>query len=624
MKLFHKQYILFVLLIAVIPAPAQRMMVDSLQRKASLDKATIENTKTILSLAEAYLIVNTDSSLIYSNLSLALAKQLNNKSLEADAYVMLGQTNDYVNRQPIALEYFLQARIIFEELKSDEGLASTFYAIAEMYNTLRELVAAKMYMRKSLMLYTILKDEPHIANAYGSLGNMFFKENNYDSAQYYNRLELLMGRQQNNIEVLQDALGNMADVLIAQNKFTEAETYLKEANDYADQMGSYYGIAYGKGQLAKIAIGRKQYANALQLANEIAAFGRQLKMDDLLMDAVDIKYKTYKGLHQADSALLYIEMYNALADTLTGKVKSLALDSLLSKYRFEKKQKEVELLKQTNKSHYTLIIAFCGALLLSGGLLFSFYRRNLERKKMNAQLQEQSLKLQNINQLKDRMFSIISHDLRGPVASLKSLIDFMKGNSLSNEESEMIVRELRQSVNGVDMLLENLLIWAKMQINGDIISKPEPLQVSSIVEESILLYQKSATQKNIQLQNKVGRNMRVMADSNYLSLIIRNLINNAIKFTENNGIVLIEATAVDGHVKICVEDNGIGMSNEDIDKLFNLEKPFSKLGTLNEKGSGLGLMFVKEYTERCGGKFSITSKKDKGSRFCITLPDGKC
>jgi signal transduction histidine kinase len=111
----------------------------------------------------------------------------------------------------------------------------------------------------------------------------------------------------------------------------------------------------------------------------------------------------------------------------------------------------------------------------------------------------------------------------------------------------------------------------------------------------------------------------VLADRNYLSLILRNLVNNAIKFTPENGKVLIEAKHCDNQIKLCVEDDGIGMSKEDIEKLFNFDKPFTKRGTMDERGSGLGLLFVKEYTERCGGTFSITSEKGKGSRFCITL-----
>ncbi len=617
----HSRYFFAMLLWTCTTANtySQRIDVDSLLKSPPVESRAVERTKWLLSLSEAYLTVNTDSALICANTALSFSKASNNSMLEAGSYVAIGQSYDYVNQQIIALENFLQAKNIYTTIKSDSGLAVTFYSIGEMYNTLRELQMSRYYFHKSLALFASLKDEIQMANLYGSLGNNFFRGGMYDSAQYYNQLGLVIGRKENNDYILQDILGNMADVLIEQHKLDEADVYLKEANHYAFIQGNHYGIAYGKNQLAKIALQRKDYATAIELADEISAIGRGLKMDDLLMDASEMKYKVFKEMSNADSALLYLERYNTLADTLTGKRKYLALDSLLNMYHMGKTQKEVELLKQTNKSNTILLFSCCAALLLAGGLLFSIYSRSTERKELNNTLQQQADKLQNLNQLKDKMFSIIGHDLRGPVSSLKSLVDFMKSNSLSDTDSAMIVKELRQSVNSVDMLLENLLVWAKMQMDGNIISKPERLMIDDLVDEAIQLYQKPASLKNIHLTYKVERAVTALADRNYLSLILRNLVNNAIKFTPTNGKVLIEVLELEKKIKLCVEDNGIGMSKEEIDKLFNLEKPFTKRGTMDEKGSGLGLLFVKEYTERCGGIFSITSEKDKGSRFCITL-----
>jgi len=598
---------------------SQRVVVDELLPAISLKTFSISNTEKLLEVSEAYLIVNTDSSLLYANNALSCAKKMGNKELEADSYIAMGQSYDYINQQTIALEYFLEARNIYEEIKNDSGLAVTFYSIGEMYNTLKETQTARMNFHKSLRLFTALKNEGQMANIYGSLANTFYKSRQYDSAQFYNKLGLAIGRQKNDTAILQDILGNMADVLIAQGKFEEAIIYLTEANRYADVLGNFYGVAYGKRQLAMVALAKKEYNTVMQLTNDIIAIGRKLNMDDLLMEAAELRYKMYKQLDNTDSALFYMEKYTLLADTLTGRNKYYSLDSLLNTYRFGKKQKEVELLKQTNKSNAILLLSSCFALLVTGSFLFFIYRRSKERKTMNDLLKDQTSKLQSINYLKDKMFSIIGHDLRGPVASLKGLVDFMKTNSLSNEDSEMVVKELKQSVNSVDMLLENLLVWAKVQMQGDIISKPEPLNTAVIIDEAVQLYLKPASQKEIELRYEIENDLLVFADRNYLSLILRNLINNAIKFTPHNGKVNITAFTQGHQTKLCVQDNGIGMDKEEIEKLFNLDKPFTKRGTMNERGSGLGLLFVKEYTERCGGTFSITSEKSNGSKFCITL-----
>lgn len=195
----------------------------------------------------------------------------------------------------------------------------------------------------------------------------------------------------------------------------------------------------------------------------------------------------------------------------------------------------------------------------------------------------------------------------------------MKSNSLSDEDSEMLVTELKQSVNGVDILLENLLVWAKMQMEGDVVAKPEFINLSILIPEIIQLYQKAADNKAISLSYNISENTTAYVDKNNLSLILRNLINNAIKFTPLKGAIMVDVVNNNQQLEISVKDNGIGMSKEEMDRLFNIDIPFTKRGTMNEKGSGLGLLFVKEYTERAGGKFTIVSEKEKGSQFFITI-----
>lgn len=598
------------------------MQVNKLAAETSITTVSDVNIQKQLALSAAYLSVNTDSARMYAQTSLRFATKLGLKPLIADSYLALGESYDYVNQQTVALECFLKALCLYEELKLDSGLAGTYYSIGEMYNTLNEQETANLYFHKSLHIFSNQKYEFQMANLYGSLANSFYKAKHLDSATYYNNLALPIGKKYQDSLILMDILGNMTDVYIAKGQLDKAKDYLLQSYAIANSMGHYYCLAYAKRQFAQIALLQHEYPKAIQMANEVASIAHQLNMDDLLMDAIEVKYQTYKKIGKTDSALLFMEMFKALSDTLVGKKKYQSMDSLLNDYRLAKEQQQLQLLKQTNNSKKVLLTYSFFALAITGCFLFYLYRRSKERQKTTVQLQDQARKLNALNQLKDKMFSIIGHDLRGPVASLKGLVDFMKAESLSADESAMIVRELKQSVNGVDMLLENLLVWAKMQMEGNIVSKPELIDADALIGESLQLYQKTAAEKKILLDKKLEAGLHVFADRNYLWLIIRNLINNAIKFTPIQGQVSIEASEDGNKIKLCVIDNGIGMSKAEIDKLFNLEKPFTKRGTMNEKGSGLGLLFVKEYTERCGGIFSITSTEGKGSKFCITLAKG--
>jgi len=606
--------------------PAQKASLDTLLPLLPLQKTLAEHASVQIDIADAYLTVNPDSTIYYAQQCLESAHKLSDKKLEGKAYRAMGEAYNYTNQQIIAIDYLLRAQQISEECGDFENLADIHFAFGELHTIMKQYAKARKYFNKALVYYTAVNNEDITSGIYGCIGDNFFQEQQYDSALYYSNKALALGRKTHTANNISYALSTIADVLIVQKRIADAEGYLNESYYLIQQLGDDYSLAYIKGQYAKIALGRNDFNRALQLSDEIETYSKELGMSDLRLDVNELRYKIYKQMGKNDMALVYLEAYRLLSDTLNNKSKYAAADSLLEKHMLEKSKQEIALLKEKNHANLVYLMAAVIALALAMALIISIYLRSNERKKMFSTLQAQrneiqlqAEKLQDINQLKDRMFSIISHDLRGPVSSLKSLIDFMKSNSLSSEESELMVNELKKSVNSVDMLLENLLVWAQLQIRGDIPTKIERLSLKPVVDEVIQLYSKNAAQKNIGLISSVDDDIHVMADNTYLSLILRNLVNNAIKFTPQHGNIEIFTEIKDDTIQLCVKDNGIGMSAEEIDQLFQLQKPFIRLGTQQEKGSGLGLLFVKEYTERGGGKFTIFSVKGTGSTFCVSF-----
>ena len=244
-----------------------------------------------------------------------------------------------------------------------------------------------------------------------------------------------------------------------------------------------------------------------------------------------------------------------------------------------------------------------------------------KQKLVEELLKASEAKLKDLNATKDRFFSIIAHDLKGPFNGIIGLSEILcedAGNLNTSTISEY-AGMINASALQTHRLLDNLLKWARMQ-EGKMSFNPVRNVLHKVVGEVILLFADLAERKKIVLVNQVPTQMTVDADTEMLKTIFRNLISNAVKFTNANGIVSIEATNKDATVEIVVADNGNGIRAEDICKLFKVDIAFSTRGTENERGTGLGLVLCKEFVEKHGGIITVESKPGKGSRFKLTLP----
>lgn len=240
---------------------------------------------------------------------------------------------------------------------------------------------------------------------------------------------------------------------------------------------------------------------------------------------------------------------------------------------------------------------------------------------LNNQLYESEKKLQELNTAKDKLFSIIGHDLKNPLITLLGFSEILVEDyeELTDEEKKEYLRTIYETSRNTQKLLENLLNWSRAQ-SGRLQVELEPLSIKTIIKETIDLVKSHAEKKNIKLNTEINSSLMVYADKNLLETIIRNLVTNAIKFTEEGGTVKIYTQDYNGYVKVCVEDTGIGMSEEDVKKLFRIDVSNKEIGNSKEKGTGLGLILCKEFCEKQGGKIWVESKLGKGSKFYFTIP----
>lgn len=246
---------------------------------------------------------------------------------------------------------------------------------------------------------------------------------------------------------------------------------------------------------------------------------------------------------------------------------------------------------------------------------------HLELRRSKEIIRTKNRELQEIIATKDKMFAVISHDLQSPLSSIKSIMQIITDEPLDfgSENFNDIMRLLRTSIDNTSFLLENLLNWAMGQRN-QLAYIPEIIQLKVIAEENILLFMSAAKEKNIDISTKISDDQIAHADRNMINLILRNLISNALKFTNQNGKITISANTKNKFVEISVKDNGIGIKEENKKKLFKENLHLTTYGTGNEKGSGLGLNLCKDLVELNYGGIRFESKLGSGSTFYVILP----
>jgi signal transduction histidine kinase len=219
--------------------------------------------------------------------------------------------------------------------------------------------------------------------------------------------------------------------------------------------------------------------------------------------------------------------------------------------------------------------------------------------------------------LKDKIISIISHDMRSPLDSLKALLELLNEEKISQNEFYKIASNINHQVGYLSQFLENLLNWIK-NINNDIKPHFKQVPLHRLVNETIGLFALQAKRKQINLRSQISDKTVIYADEEMVKLVLRNLINNAVKFSSAGDSIYVEVMERLGEVHISVRDTGQGISEENISKLFGVSH-LSSMGTKNEIGTGLGLTLCKEFIEKMGGKIHVTSVEGNGSKFEFTI-----
>ena len=589
-----------------------------------------------------------DSALIYYNEAMEAYNNLGIKSKQAGIYNRMANIYKRKGQFEKSLECFKSALDISISYKDSMLISAIYNNLGILYFDLGQYNKALEYQMLNLSIKRTLKSNENIPIILMNIGNIYKAKSSFEQAVEFYK-QALAYLENTNYKYDQLLLFHNMGTLYEDNyKFQEAMVYYnkavileKEINDKEMLVFSMQGIGNVLIKTGNFKEGIKYLENSYVLANQIG----DLRKEHLLSNNL---YKAYENHGDYKKGLAYLKKYVAIEDSLFNLEGKKQIAELEQKYEAEKREQQIAFLEKEQsiqklelskreietkqKSFQRNVLILVSVLVIS--LLVYYFNDNIKRKKLNQILIKQNNKItdQRIeiakqndeliesNKTKDRLFQIIAHDLRSPLVSIESITQLIPYwvKEQDYESLKKLSKTLELSVNNVLSLIDNLLNWALNQ-QGKFPYKPENLRLKENILETIEVYRPIAEIKNIDLKFTSSKDVMVFADRNMLFTVMRNLLNNAVKFTPEKGEIIVGIDSNQQFAKVWVTDSGIGISKEKRKMVFELVNGHEK-GTNGETGKGLGLFFCKEFITMNNGDIFIESAKGGGTTITFTLP----
>lgn len=579
-------------------------------------------------LAEAYAnygfsYINLDNEKAISNTkeALKIRREINDKSGIASSLNVLGIIYYYRSEYLVSIDYHLQALKMREEFGDKSKIATSYNNIALVYIALKNFDTALEYLNKALVVRIATNNKPGIGIIKDNIGAIYRLMGKYEEALEQFEESLTIAREIGYKKNEANALYNIGRINLAKKNYPDAISCLNDALKLYTEHEDKNGIANVETSLAATFNEMKDYNAAVRHAENALKKAAIINSLDNMAISSDILRSVYERKGDYKSAYKYLTMQKSIQDSLKSDAKLKRINKLELDYKIEKMKKaqEIELNKQ---KFFSFSLGVTALFILVVAMLMLWEYRN--KKKRNEQLFELNTKLQQLNSTKDKFFSIIAHDLKNPFNAIINSSKLMRNDydSFQKKDHLQFLNIIIKSSDAAYNLLENLLLWARSQ-RGKIHLEKKFFNLADAVNESIELFSNQISTKNITIKLKVNLKGNVYSDYFTTGTVIRNLLGNAIKYTPEGGIVEIEDKETNDEIQLDFKDGGVGISEEDMKKLFRIDVSISRDGTAGEKGTGLGLIICKDFIEANGGRIWAVSKLKEGSTFSFTLPKGK-
>jgi len=546
-----------------------------------------------------------NKALEYAFKALNIVNENNIDELKANLYNLIGSLNRDLKNLELAEKYYTLAFKEWEKSKNISGLSTAYNNLGIVLDEKGDLQKALEYYTKSLEFATQQRDSSGIATAYNNIGFLYARIKQFDKALMSYQKSYEISVKTNGVDAAHNTLNNIASTYLKQNNLEKASEALNKA--------------------------LRNIPNVVDQAYKQETY-------QLLSDLYAKKGDYRNAYHYKCVELAY-------ADTLYTQQRLSSIAEMQARYETETKEKEIELLKkdvelkelqfQKQRSVQQVLISLTLLLLaifFGTSLILTIIRKknkqlaekNAELFEINKKLKESEKNLSELNATKDKLFSIIAHDLKNPFNALIGFSDILERNfnHLTDNEKKEYISVISESAQNLYKLLDNLLQWTRAQ-TGSINYIPEKFKLEPLIKQEVLNLNANAEKKRINVSVNASSAISVYADKNSIATVIRNLLSNAIKFTDIGGTIEIIASESKDFPKmaeVVVKDSGIGIDQDDLERIFMIDGSYSTKGTANETGTGLGLLLCHEFVTKNSGKIWVNSSKGSGSEFHFTIP----
>ena len=602
-----------------------QMGLDSLRGRLNDAESVEKRIDIYLKMSDRIVYQDPMEALQYAKSAHFLSDSTNNPFLLARSLNRIGMSYCSKGDLTIALQYLDSSLTAAEKIDSKELIARNKGNLGSIYSTADESLIAVKYFKEALDYFLTTENRERIMAMYNNIGKAYLNLQNYDSADFYlNRSLVIADKEFPHITPI--ILFNIGDMEYRKGNQKNARSILTRCLDVSQEIGDIRGMTRSYQLLAEVFLLQKEIDSAFLYA----ALAKDISLRTGVRELVYISHDTYskilakKGRYEAAfESKLFSEKYedSVQNELIKNKLRLFEYSQNQDKIKFLEEKSELDEEISAKQRAYILTLIIILVLVFSILIIIILGRRkivesNKKLEEKNLKIEKQAKELEELNALKDRIIGIVSHDIKGPIVELFSMTELLRNHLVEPEELEKILPDIAEKVRRTNLMIQNLVSWARSIIGGEVINY-QLVSIRDTVQTEIDFFTNQIGKKGIVLNTDIPE-INFMSDPTLIGLVIRNLLSNAIKYSYENGTIHISAEHVVNKLVLKIQDEGVGMDEKQLKTLLK-ETADSSPGTKGEKGSGIGLLLIRDILKLINGKLSVDSEPGKGTSVTLSI-----